>query len=1153
MGYHVASVGRGLAGPVGASTLERMGDRPVFAGLMMRSPRITRIVQAALLAALAACASPPPASDAVRSGERVELTLLGTTDLHGRLLPWDYYRGEEADRGLARVATLVDSIRAADDHVVLLDSGDLLQGNPLDYVFGVLEPADVHPVIRAMNRLGYDAAVPGNHEFNYGLDALERALGDAAFPFLAANVFVAGTDSLAWPAYAVVERGGVRIGILGLTTPGAAIWDRHNLEGRLEFRDIVASAERAWPELEAASDVQVVIMHSGLGPGSSYDEAATGVPEENAGRRLARVLPGIEVVFLGHTHRDVPSETVEGVLFTQASKWGEALAVARLVVERTDGGWTVVDRQARTIPAAGVPPDPGLVEALRPYHERTLAYVADTIGWTPVAWSSRSARLVDTPIVDLIHRVQLDATGADLSAASAFTTDATLGPGPITVADAAELYVYDNTLKVVRITGRQLREYLEYSAKYFHRTDPSGALVDADDDDLEVDSIPGYNYDMVAGAAYAIDVSRPVGERIVDLTIGGEPVDDDATYTLAVNNYRQGGGGGFTMIAEAPFVEDRQLEVRQLLIEWIAERDTIRPDDVHEPNWRIVPPDAVARHVVDASGLRPGRAAADSATVETWLGREGERIEGEARSRIDDVFPPGVASLPGPLPPDDDRIRLAVLATNDFHGALLPATPAWAGGDTIGGAANVAAYVRAVEARHPGRVLHLDGGDVMQGTVISNLTAGRSTVEVFDALGVDAAAIGNHEFDWSADTLRARIEQARFPWLSANLFLEETGERPEWVEPVAWFERGGLSVAVIGASTVDTPTTTMPAHVEPYVFRDIAGVVNELVPGLREEGADVVILIAHAGAIARGESGPVGEIVDAVRRFDVPVDLVVSGHTHTRIAEEIDGVPVVQAGSSGSNLGVVTLTFDPTEGKVVDRSIDLVTVRAKDVRPDPGIADLVARWADTVDEIADRPIATLAHALRRNRGEESVLGDLIADAQRTRTGADVAIMNGGGIRTDLPAGPVTYRDVFAVQPFQNTLVRMEVTAAELKSALEDAVADRVGQVSGIRFAYDPTRPHGERVRSAELEGTGGPVVEDGEVVDPGRTFVLTVNNFMASGGSDYDALERVESAVNTGLIDSEVLADHLAGLPQPVEYEIAGRITRLAEWPETSR
>lgn len=1129
-----------------------MRHTSTFSRSLTRRPRRFRWLAAMVAALVAACASGGTTGDGPAPADRVELTLLGTTDLHGRLLPWDYYRGEEADRGLARVATLVDSIRAVDDHVVLLDSGDLLQGNPLDYVFGVLEPADVHPVILAMNRLGYDAAAPGNHEFNYGLGALERALDDAAFPFLAANVFVAGTDSLRWPSYEVVERGGVRVGVLGLTTPGAAIWDRHHLEGRLEFRDIVESAERVWPDLEAASDVQVVIMHSGLGPGSSYDEAATGVPEENAGRRLARALPGIEVVFLGHTHRDVPSETVEGVLFTQASKWGEALAVARLVVERTDEGWAVVDRRARTIPAAGVPPEPGLAQALRPYHERTLAYVADTIGWTPVAWSSGPARLVDTPIVDLIQRVQLDATGADLSAASAFTTEATLGPGPITVADAAELYIYDNTLKVVRITGRQLREYLEVSAKYFHRTDAEGEIVDATDDDLEVDSIPGYNYDMVAGAAYTIDVSRPVGERIVDLTIGGGPVDDDATYTLAVNNYRQGGGGGFTMIAEAPVVEDRQLEVRQLLIDWIAERDTIRPGDVHEPNWRIVPPAAVARHVADTSGLR-GRAAADSATVATWLGREGERIEGEVRSRIDDAFTRGVASLPGPLPPGDDRIRLVVLATNDFHGALLPATPAWAGGDTIGGAANLAGYIRAVEARHPDRVIHLDGGDVMQGTVISNLTAGRSTVEVFDALGVDAAAIGNHEFDWTADTLRARIEQAGFPWLSANLFLKETGERPEWVEPVAWLERAGLSIAVIGASTVDTPTTTMPAHVEPYVFRDIADVVNELVPGLREEGADLVILVAHAGAIARGGGGPVGEIVDAVRRIDAPVDLVVSGHTHTRIAEEVDGVPVVQAGSSGSNLGVVTLTWDPAGRRVVERSIDLLTVRAKDVRPDPDVADLVNRWADVVDEIADRPIATLAHALRRDRAEESALGDLIADAQRVRTGADVAIINGGGIRTDLQAGPITYRDVFAVQPFQNTLVRMEVTGAELKSALEDAVADRVGQVSGIRFAYDPTRPHGGRVRSAELEETGDPVVEDGEVVDPGRTFVLTVNNFMASGGSGYDSLEGVGSAVNTGLIDNEVLADHLTALPQPVEYEVGGRITRLAEWPEARR
>ncbi len=1055
--------------------------------------------------------------------DTVRLVILGTTDVHGRLVPWDYYAGEEEDRGLARVATLVDSVRQAEPNVILVDSGDLLQGNPLDYYYGVVEPADVHPVVRAMNLMGYDGAAVGNHEFNYGLPALERALDAANFPFLAGNVFVAGTDSLRWPAWTVVERSGVRVGILGLTTPGSAIWDRRHVEGRLEFRDLVSSAERVWPEVEAASDVQVAVIHSGMGPGSSYDEAATGVPEENAGRRLAEALPGLDVVFLGHSHRDVPADTVNGVVFTQAGQWAEALAVAEIEVAREERGWRVVDRRTRTLSSERVPPDSPFMAEIEWYHERVVEYVADTIGWTPDDWSAARARLEDTPIHDLIQRVQLDATGADLSAAAAFVTDARLGSGPITVADAASVYVYDNTLKAIDITGRQLREYLEYSAKYFHRVDADGRPLDADgDDDLAVDSVPGYNFDVVAGVDYAIDLTQPVGSRIGELTYGGEPVRDEQTFTMAINNYRQEGGGGFAMIAGAPVVYDRGEEIRRLLIDWIAARDTIREEDVFEPSWRIEPAAAVER---PPAGAVAGRLSGGS-TLDSLL-----------------------ATLPPPLAAGSDSLRLAIVATNDFHGALEPLTPSWAAGDTIGGAAALASYIGAIEALYPGATLHLDGGDVMQGTVISNLTAGRSTVDVMNRIGLDAAAIGNHEFDWGVDTLRARIAQADFPWLSANIFVKATGARPEWAEPYVWVERGGRRIALIGASTVSTPETTMPTHVEPYEFRDIAEVVNELAPRLEAEGADLIVLVVHAGAIATGAGDYEGEIVDAARRITVPVDLIVSGHTHTEVRAVVNGIPIVQARSSGTAVGVVTLTHDRGRGDVVGHTIDVWTTRRDGVVPDQDIVALVGRYEEEVGAIADRPVARLARPLRRDRDDESALGDLIADAQRAATGDQIALVNGGGIRTDLDAGPVSYADVFAVQPFQNVLVSLELTADQLRGALEAVVEDRLGQVSGVRFRFDPERPAGRRVVEAWLEGTGERIVRKGAVVDPDATYSVTANNFMAAGGSGYDVLADA-GGTDTGLVDSEVLMQHLASLPQPVEYEEKGRIERLGPGPE---
>ena len=1079
------------------------------------------------------------------SGDRVEITILGTTDVHGRIVPWDYYTAAEEDLGLARVATLVDSIRASNPAVILVDSGDLLQGNPFDYYYGVVEPAATHPVIAAMNHLGYDAAAVGNHEFNFGIPALERAIAGAEFPFLGANVFVAGTDSTAFPPFRVVERAGVRVGILGLTTPGSAIWDRANVEGRLEFRDIVESARRVWPELEQASDVQIAVMHSGLGPGSSYDEAATGVPPEDAGGALAEALPGLEAIFLGHSHRVVPADTVAGVLVTQAGRWAEALAVVSLALERADGAWRVVDRSATALPTAGVPPDPGLMAEMRPFHERVVAYVADTIGFTPDVWSASAARVADTAILDLIQRVQLDATGADLSVASAFNPEATLGPGPITQADAASLYAYENTLETIRVTGRQLREYLEYSAKYFHRTTPEGALVDAGGDaDLEVDSVPGYNFDVVAGVEYAIDVSKPLGERIVDLTYEGEPVTDEQTFTLAINNYRQGGGGGYAMIADAPVVSESAGEVRQLLIDWIAERDTIRRADVYERSWRVVPETATA-----------GYAIADSGALTELMERESARISGEARAQGvggaagGEPGPRNLSSLPPPLPAASDSLRLAVIATNDFHGALEPTTPTWAAGDTIGGAATLAAYVRPIEERYPGATIHLDGGDQMQGTVISNLSGGRASIDVMNALGVDAAAIGNHEFDWGIDTLQARIAQAEYPFLAANIFEKATGQRPAWAVPYTFLERAGLRIAVIGATTTSAPFTTLPVNVEPYEFLDIAQVVNELAPRVESEGADLIVLVVHAGAIDEGHGGMRGEIADAARRITAPVDLIVSGHTHTRFQTVVNGIPIVQAASSGAAVGVAVLTYDRGVGRIVDHHAELWTTRAATVTRDSAMAARVERWRAETAAIAERPITELAQTLVRDRRGESALGDLIADAQRAATGAEMAMTNAGGIRADLLAGPVTFREVFAVQPFRNTLIRMTLTGDQVRRVLEAAVTGSVGQVSGVRFSFDPTRPVGERVRDAWLEDSGEQIVEDGRVLSPDRIHTMTVNNFMATGGDDYAPFEQALEATNTGLIDSEVFADYLETLPRPVKYGIQNRIQQLEPWP----
>ena len=541
---------------------------------------LARTIVAALAAAAAGCVSAPAA---VGEPTSVELVLAATTDVHGRLRGWNYYESDPAKavepRGLARAATIVDSVRAANPGaVVLVDAGDLLQGNPLAYVAARVSHDTLNPIVAAMNAMRYDAAAIGNHEFNYGVPYLERAVGQARFPFLAANAY-RPDGSRAFPAFTIVERRGVKVGIVGATNPGSLVWDRDNLRGRIVVRDIVSEVRAAVAEArEAGADVVVATVHSGLSGESSYDTVSTGIASENVSARLAREVPELAAVVFGHSHREVADTVINGVLLLQPRNWASSVALAHLALERVGGEWVVVGKGGRLVPTAGHEEHPAIVAATEGAHLATISYVTTPIGSTTVRWSADSARVADTPIVDFILEVERAATGADLASTAAFSLGASLGPGPITVADLARLYPYDNTLRAVRISGRQLRDYLEYSARYYAGWPAGGEGVVADE-------VPGYNFDIVAGADYTLDLSRPVGERVTRLEVAGRSVAPTDSFTLALNNYRQTGGGGYAMLEGAPVVHDRQEEIRQLLIDEVRRRGTIRPADYHRRNW----------------------------------------------------------------------------------------------------------------------------------------------------------------------------------------------------------------------------------------------------------------------------------------------------------------------------------------------------------------------------------------------------------------------------------------------------------------------------------------------------------------------------------------------------------------------------------------
>jgi 2',3'-cyclic-nucleotide 2'-phosphodiesterase / 3'-nucleotidase / 5'-nucleotidase len=1022
--------------------------------------------------------------------DTLSLVLLGTTDVHGRLYNHDYYTGSTTDHGLALLKPLVDSIRSAHPgRVLLFDSGDLLQGNPLGLVYARQYADQPNPIIRAMNLMAYDAAAIGNHEFNYGLPHLDRAIAQAAFPFVSGNVFQHGTREHAYEPYALIPvrtaaGDSLVVGVTGNTPPGVHVWDRENVTGVLEFREIVSSIRPVVAEMRAqGADIIVVLSHGGL-EGTSYDTVTTGLPPENAAIQLAQQEPGIDVIFMGHTHRELADTTVNGVLLTQAKNWAASLAAVTLTATRSPAGqWRVLQKRGEILRADASRPDHAFMDSLRWEHERTLAYVNARIGTAPERLSARESRVRDTPIIDFINEVQRRVSGAQLSSSAAFQINAELPAGDITIAHVAALYPYDNTLKAIRITGAQLRAYLEKSAEYFAGWPAAPGTT------VTNFAVPGYNFDIVSGVDYTIDVSQAVGRRITRLSYQGQPVSDDQTFTLALNNYRQSGGGGYDMIAGADVVYDRGEDVRELLIEEIRRRGVVRAQDYFVENWRLLP------------------AAAAEAALR-------EQVTREARA------PAASAAAARP--------RLRVLATNDFHGRLEPMTPGWAEGRPVGGAAALSTYFSMEREGFDGPTILLDGGDIMQGTPLSNLTRGRSTISYYNAVGYGAAALGNHEFDWGRDVLRERIAQAEFPWLAANILVSGTDSSPSWVRDTATILVDGVRVGVIGLITQETPAKTMAAYVEGLDFVDGAATIDRWVPVLRRAGADFVIVVAHEGATCdEAMSACTGNLIDWAQRVTQRPDLMVGGHTHEVVRWRENGIAIIEAGSWGTMYGVVDLE------RV---SADSVSVRirgtpvawADAVPPDTALQAMVARVRDEVGPQLTRVVGHAAEPLERGPGEHP-LGRLIADAQRWKAGAQIAIMNSGGVRAPLQAGALTWGDLYQVHPFGNMLMVLELHGRDIRDALEHAF--RSGrpdaQVSGLLVEYDTLQAAGSRIVSLTLS--------DGTPLQDDAVYQVVANDFLSSGvGDGYEALGRHLSERPTGVTDLDALIDYIGTLPQPV-------------------
>jgi 2',3'-cyclic-nucleotide 2'-phosphodiesterase (5'-nucleotidase family) len=1140
---------------------------------MRRSPLLA-LLSAVLILTIAVPAATP--GSIVKAAETRDLVVLGTSDIHGNVDNYDYFTDSvptgSSARGLTKVATYVKNTLASNPNTILVDNGDTIQGTPLAYYYELLHPEVENPMAAVMNEMGFVASTVGNHEFNYGPTVFGKYQSDADFPLLSANV--TGCTDYTFQPYLIKDVGGVQVGILGLTPPAVKYWERpENITGCV-FGDAMTAANQYVPIMKAAgADVIVVAAHTGLDETYGYGR------EENFAKYLANEVPGIDVILAGHAHANVASQLVNGVLITEPNYHTRNLSDIRIQVSGSGADWTVTTKSSTT-PAMGTYAEDAAVKAItQPLHDAAVAYINTPIGTATGAFPGGfQARIADGPMADLINQVQTEAAAAagypvQASLAALFTNDAKLSAGPIKLKDAYAVYIYDNTLYVIDATGQQIKDELEWTADYFNQYayEPAGVTVNS--------KVRDYNYDLWSGIDYKLDVTKPVGQRVVELTLNGKPLAMDQLVRVALNNYRATG-----KFPTAPKLYQSTVEVRELITNWIMDKGTIAPSDVYVHNFDLLPSPALWQNPTanvtraenadllwTAFGKTPGSYVVpigDNKKTAT-INRENEFFligsvglagrhdvttdwklikqysdwdlgSGWARESTAFAIQTGIfmptANMILPKQTVTNAEALAwvrearyplytFLSTNDFHGQLE--TGKLVSNKLVGGAAYNMTYINDYRALNPLGTSLYDAGDIMQGMPISNLLKGESVIDVYNAMGYQASTVGNHEFDWGQATLKERIAQADFPFLLANVFVAGTDTRPTWLKPTAMFTVKGQQVGVIGVTSKDTATIVMAGALDGLELRPVGPIVSQLAADLRAAGADVVVVLAHMPDVYGG--AVTQEMVDVAQPG---VDLIISGHSHSGYTGKVNNVPIIQQYSSGTAIGVSDLRYDRMGRSIAGSNLKVVTTDNEGVTPNASIAALVAGYQAEIAPVVNKVVARTLGIISRGPDRYTVevpMGDLIADAQRWKSGTQIAFMNPGGIRADIAyqAYPhdVTWGDFFTVQPFDNKLVTMNLTGTQIYAVLEQQFKPpqssmKLLQESGLTYSFDLSKPQGSRITSLTLTD-GTPVAKDA------TTYTVAMNEFIATGGDGFTAFLGGTNVTRIGVSDLDALIEYV--------------------------
>ncbi|HII4513107.1 multifunctional 2',3'-cyclic-nucleotide 2'-phosphodiesterase/3'-nucleotidase/5'-nucleotidase [Clostridium perfringens] len=1038
----------------------------------------------------------------------VTIQILGTSDLHGRFMNYEYARNQKSDGGLNQISTLVNEARKENPNTIVVDNGDTIQGN-----FNHLFKNGDNPMVMGMNAIGYDVFSLGNHEFNYGMDNLNDVVSQANdnLDVLCANLYKDGKR--VYEGYTTREIEGVEVALIGVVSPHIMKWDSENLKG-YEAKNPAEEVGFVIDEIEnrpeGGADVYAVVSHVGLE--SEYGNG-------DSARAIAEMNPEVSAIVAGHSHTNLPEEKINNAVISQPTSNGQMVSKIELTVRKNGEKVEVVDKKSKLLSTKGVAEDQKINDLLANFHNTAIADATAPVGEMVGGNLADKNEIKEIPqslvedqgITDFINEVQLYNSRKHLeskninpdevymvSGAALFSASSNLYEGNISKADISNIYRYDNKLYTIKTNGKQLKKYMEKNTEYYN-TYKDGDLTVSFNEDVRM-----YLYDMFDGISYEINISKEPGQRIENLKFekDGKPVEDSDVVYLTVNDYRYNSGLAAGIMDQGEHEKiydtnnDQISDMRDLIVDYIQNVKGGKITKNVDNNWKITGNDW------DSEQRELAVKLINEGKIKIPVSEDGRTPNVKAVTWNDVLEALGTK-----------EVEIPIVTFNDFHGSLAESK-------SDVGAAKLVGEIKRVKEENPNTVV-VTGGDIYQGSAMSNLLKGEPVTAMLKEMGLEFSAVGNHEFDWGYEHIPDWAKAGEFDFLASNIYEKETGEPVEWAKPYGVVEREGKKVGFIGLATPETAYKTKPDNVAHLEFKDPVEATKIWVNYLEnEEKVDAVVVLSHLGSEQNRETGEItGEIVEVA---EVPgVDAIISAHSHQKVEGKVNGVPVIQAYKNGRNLGYVNLKFDDKNELVVTTKLDDISKRKDTLPVDKNMEDILAKFESDLAPIMNEKVTDLSVDLPHNRDTGvSPMGATVAETMRRIVDADIAITNGGGVRAPLMAGTITVGDMYTILPFDNTLVTMEMKGSDIIKVLEHGIEpDNFGwgQHAGVKIWYTPGATRGEKITSVRLA--------DGTKLENDKYYTVVTNDFMAVGGDSYD-FSAAKNIVDTNLVIRDEMANY---------------------------